>query len=585
MSVAGRSVQGMDEMAYPDPGDPGDPADPRGRAEAADAGSVDGVSGDSVVLDCLARIESEIEFAQQAGLSAHNDGQAREGVRVAHRLRARLEAVYLHLLRDLAGRPGAVAGARPDRGAETFLVHALNLAAGRAAADVRAARVLDPVGAGITPESARRPDPEAASAMALFSMAAALAEGAITSNHVDVALRCLRDVPEHLLVDRDENGLSGRERIDEFLTEHARRVPPGTLARIARELVAVLDPDGDSSFDPLAHRRRRLDYATDAAGMLVGSFALDPVSGVRFRAAVEAIVRDQRGDQAHAVGQAPPGHDQPDLPVRDERTAGQRRADALAHLVAGRGVASGAGVGAEILVVATADQIAAATGEPDADAPDVGAAGPPGADPADADRVDAHRAGAGLATDSHGTALSPGALQVLLCTAALTGVVTGNDGVVLTHGRTKRLATRGQLRALAARDRGCIVPGCTLSLDRCQAHHITWWRHGGATDLDNLALLCESHHAAVHTGHWRISVVDRLPYVIAPYWADPTQTPRRNTFPAAEHAARALGQGLYRRRRRQAVAADLQSVGRQPTLPLHDRNPPPGSDPPLADTG
>jgi len=31
-------------------------------------------------------------------------------------------------------------------------------------------------------------------------------------------------------------------------------------------------------------------------------------------------------------------------------------------------------------------------------------------------------------------------------------------------------------------------------------HHVKHWAHGGPTDLDNLALLCSTHHRAVHEG-------------------------------------------------------------------------------------
>jgi 5-methylcytosine-specific restriction protein A len=115
---------------------------------------------------------------------------------------------------------------------------------------------------------------------------------------------------------------------------------------------------------------------------------------------------------------------------------------------------------------------------------------------------------------------------------------------VLALGRSRRLATAAQLRAVIARDRGCIVPGCTLPPGRCDAHHVIWWRHGGPTDVDNLAMLCARHHTCVHAGHWRIKMIDGLPWVIAPRWVDPTQTPRRNALPDAEHTARALGQRL-----------------------------------------
>lgn len=90
--------------------------------------------------------------------------------------------------------------------------------------------------------------------------------------------------------------------------------------------------------------------------------------------------------------------------------------------------------------------------------------------------------------------------QRLACTSRLLGALTDRHGTVLALGRTTRLATRAQRRALAVRDHGtCQFPGChqTRHLD---AHHRTPWSHGGATDLDNLLLLCRRHHVLVHEG-------------------------------------------------------------------------------------
>src|SRR5699024_12417211 len=46
-------------------------------------------------------------------------------------------------------------------------------------------------------------------------------------------------------------------------------------------------------------------------------------------------------------------------------------------------------------------------------------------------------------------------------------------------------------------------PGCR-SRRRCDAHHIRPWSQGGATDLDNLILLCRRHHTVVHKHQLRI---------------------------------------------------------------------------------
>ena len=76
----------------------------------------------------------------------------------------------------------------------------------------------------------------------------------------------------------------------------------------------------------------------------------------------------------------------------------------------------------------------------------------------------------------------------------------------LNLGRTTRLANRAQRRALRGLYTTCAIPGCHTSYDRCKLHHITWWRHGGRTDLDNLVPLCTHHHTNIHHHHWTITL-------------------------------------------------------------------------------
>ena len=51
--------------------------------------------------------------------------------------------------------------------------------------------------------------------------------------------------------------------------------------------------------------------------------------------------------------------------------------------------------------------------------------------------------------------------------------------IPLAVGRTARTATPAQRRALAARDRGCIIPGCAIPAEACQTHHVEDWASGG----------------------------------------------------------------------------------------------------------
>ena len=97
------------------------------------------------------------------------------------------------------------------------------------------------------------------------------------------------------------------------------------------------------------------------------------------------------------------------------------------------------------------------------------------------------------------------ALRELMERANISLVVTDDDGEPLHVGRAQRLVTAVILRALIARSGGtCEFPGCHAAHYRCHAHHITWWRDGGETSIDNLVLLCKHHHRLVHHG-WTIT--------------------------------------------------------------------------------
>jgi len=75
----------------------------------------------------------------------------------------------------------------------------------------------------------------------------------------------------------------------------------------------------------------------------------------------------------------------------------------------------------------------------------------------------------------------------------------------LNIGRRARSIPPAIRRALMLRDRGCAFPGCTRTRF-LHAHHITHWLHGGATSLDNLAMLRTFHHHLVHTGELSVGL-------------------------------------------------------------------------------
>jgi len=91
----------------------------------------------------------------------------------------------------------------------------------------------------------------------------------------------------------------------------------------------------------------------------------------------------------------------------------------------------------------------------------------------------------------------------LCCDVDAVVIVENEDGEPLSVGRKTRTVPTAIKRALQARDKGCVFPGChhTRFVD---AHHVQHWSAGGETSLENLILLCSRHHRLVHEGGFRI---------------------------------------------------------------------------------
>jgi hypothetical protein len=94
--------------------------------------------------------------------------------------------------------------------------------------------------------------------------------------------------------------------------------------------------------------------------------------------------------------------------------------------------------------------------------------------------------------------LSRTTLEMLTCDCKISRIITDGPRDVLDVGRLQRTVTPAQWRALVARDRHCQAPGCDRGPERCEAHHIVHWLHGGSTSLANLQLLCHAHHRQHH---------------------------------------------------------------------------------------
>jgi hypothetical protein len=123
--------------------------------------------------------------------------------------------------------------------------------------------------------------------------------------------------------------------------------------------------------------------------------------------------------------------------------------------------------------------------------------------------------------------ISAGTARRLCADAELIPTVLGTDSEVLDLGRSARLFSSAQRRALAARDGGCIWPGCPMPPAWCEVAHLLAWLFGGETDLDNGALMCPHHHRRFDNDGWALRREGGTPYLIPPPWLDPEQTPRR----------------------------------------------------------
>jgi hypothetical protein len=291
-------------------------------------------------------------------------------------------------------------------------------------------------------------------------LAERLGDGQITAGHVDAVTRCSKQLDggqRRELFDRVDRlaDVASCATVDEF----ARRVQLE-----ARKLLA------DDGMNNLEQQRRatRVNTWVDSEGMwnLRGRF--DPVTGVSVAAKLAGAVETLFAERVPECC--------PTDPIERQRFLA---AHALARLVDGRSV-GGPGRADYVVVV-------------DADA--VGQPGP-------------------VAEFAIPVEIPARVLAELAGDADIHAVVVRN-GVVLSApgeldlGRSTRLANRAQRRALRGLYSTCGIPGCSVGYDRCELHHIIWWRHGGSTDLENLIPVCTVHHGKIHHDGWIIELGPR----------------------------------------------------------------------------
>jgi len=421
------------------------------------------------VSAALAMITAGVDALQAAMLSSVSSlgltDSLREGETAARRLASGMRAVL-----GEADRRGIAAELCAASTADV-LRQLTNIDPRQASARVRGARSWTPrvavSGEGLPP---------------LFSrVAVALDAGQITVAHARIISQARESLPGAI------DALHG-DAVEAFLVDQAPVLTSKELRGVARRLLDTLNPDGALNDEADQERRRDFHLIDNADGSSTPAGRFTPELTAFLKPILDSLSAPQ-----------PAGDDLPDI-----RTPGQRRHDciieAAALLYRSNTLPDAGGVPVSITVTVT-------------------------------DR-DLQRGRAGetvIVEDSYGTPLKLSTLAALSSEIQLGTVTLSTAGGILDYGRTRRLASCAQRRALAARDKGCAFTGCTRHASWCEVHHVVPWLHGGETNLSNMVLLCRFHHRNFERAGWQIQMgKDHVPECIPPAWLDPDQRPRRN---------------------------------------------------------
>jgi hypothetical protein len=280
---------------------------------------------------------------------------------------------------------------------------------------------------------------------------------------------------------------------EEELVELAGWATAGQLEAICRAYRSAVSQEAETRAAVEQHRRRSVRSWTNAEGQVVIYAELPPEEGAAVLASLDAManaLEPFRDVPAETPGDVPAetGGDVPTetphvLPTAEPRCVEgdqhfhQRRADALVAMA----------------------EAALASGEPPIVSPD-------------RYRVVVHvdrrvledPGAAGSCHIEGGGALAPATVRRLACCGEVVEIIHGVEDGSLFAGTTRKVPTRLR-RLLQVRDGRCRFPGCS-SLLRLDAHHVVFWTDGGPTTLDNLVLLCRTHHRLVHEEGFGIAV-------------------------------------------------------------------------------
>ena len=235
-----------------------------------------------------------------------------------------------------------------------------------------------------------------------------------------------------------------------------------------RTLIAINAEKDLEGEQESAAGRRYLKHRLTADGMLRGSFAITAENAEIVLPVLESLARRESKE--------------------DERSAGQRRADAFVDVFDGAArwmdLPQAGGQRAQISYVISCEW----------------AAGIEGADPA---------RGAWTGPQTRGR------MEAMLCDGRLSRLLLDAEGQVASLVAVNDEITRAQRRAVAARDRCCVARGCNRPPAFCDVHHLIARKDGGPTEMGNLVLLCRRHHVQWHDGRLLLSQLN-VPWLRKP---------------------------------------------------------------------
>ncbi len=279
--------------------------------------------------------------------------------------------------------------------------------------------------------------------------------------------------------------------MESILVDAAEDADPLALWRAGRHALSLLDAQGEEPDDRRARARRGLDLGKQDDEDLTSEFG--GVITAPLRALLEAVFAKgaRRGINNPADGEERLTGDESDdalradAAARDDRSAAQRRHDALVAVLSGAldaGITgTHRGLPAIPIVTMTLAQVESEVG---------------------------------VATTATGGSISvPDAMEILR-THPYYVLLLSASSRPLWLGRSRRLASPDQRLALLGSERGCSAPGCDGPGAHCEVHHRDEWAAGGATDIENLTLACSADHhsldrpppgAAVGTPGWTTS--------------------------------------------------------------------------------